>query len=171
MKILYVSSHDLVGQQFNGYLLLNAMRKMDIDARMYVHHSQVDRPDVVYHPDSRNAIFLNDTLSRVEKGFSFHGILPTHSVDIMKNSFYEEADIVHLQLIHASQFFSLLSLPSMGFRKKLAPIRGVRDSFIGVADPRRRLRVGCKGRVGYSLPRFKVVGSTSKPSSDELEGR
>ena len=93
---------------------------MDIDARMYVHHSQVDRPDVVYHPDSRNAIFLNDTLSRVEKGFSFHGILPTHSVDIMKNSFYEEADIVHLQLIHASQFFSLLSLPSMGFRKKLA---------------------------------------------------
>ena len=119
MKILYVSSHDLMGQQFNGYLLLNAIRKMGIDARMYVHHSQVDRPDVVYHPNSRSGLFLNDTLSRVEKGFSFHGILPTHSGDIVKNSFYKEADIVHLQLIHASQFLSLLSLPSMGRQKKL----------------------------------------------------
>jgi len=117
LKILYVSSHDLVGQQFNGYLLLNAMRKLGIDARMYVHHSQVDRPDVVYHPNS--GIVLNDFLSRIEKEFSLHGILPTHSSDIMKNNFYKEADIVHLQLIHASQFFSLLSLPSMGRQKKL----------------------------------------------------
>ena len=119
MKILYVSSHDLMGQQFNGYLLLNAMRKMDIDARMYVHHSQVDRPDVVYHPNSRSGVFLNDMLSRIEQAFSLRSILSIHSVDIMKNYFYEEADIVHLQLIHASQFFSLLSLPSMGHQKKL----------------------------------------------------
>jgi len=93
------------------------MRKLGIDARMYVHHSQVDRPDVVYHPNS--GIVLNDFLSRIEKEFSLHGILPTHSSDIMKNNFYKEADIVHLQLIHASQFFSLLSLPSMGRQKKL----------------------------------------------------
>src|SRR6185503_15620020 len=93
------------------------MRKLGIDARMYVHHSQVDRPDVVYHPNS--GIVLNDFLSRIEKGFSLHSILPTHSSDIMKNNFYKEADIVHLQLIHASQFFSLLSLPSMGRQKKL----------------------------------------------------
>ena len=119
MKILYVSSHDLVGQQFNGYSLLNAMRKMGIDARMYVHHSQVNRPDVVYHPNSRSGIFLNDALSRIEKGLSFHSILPIHSGNIVKNSFYKEADIVHLQLIHASQFFSLLSLPSMGRQKKM----------------------------------------------------
>jgi glycosyltransferase involved in cell wall biosynthesis len=108
-----------MGQQFNGYLLLNAMRKMDIDARMYVHHSQVDRPDVVYHPNSRSGVFLNDMLSRIEQAFSLRSILSIHSVDIMKNYFYKEADIVHLQLIHASQFFSLLSLPSMGHQKKL----------------------------------------------------
>lgn len=119
MKILYVSSHDLVGQQFNGYLLLNALRKMDIDARMYVHHFQVDKPDVIYHMNNPLAFFLNRVLSRLGKLLSLHAILPIHSVDIMKNSFYKEADIVHLQLIHATPFFSLLSLPRMGRQKKL----------------------------------------------------
>ncbi|MBU2621998.1 MAG: glycosyltransferase [Proteobacteria bacterium] len=119
MKILYVSSHDLVGQQFNGYLLLNAMRKMDIDARMYVHHFQVNKPDVIYHMNNPIAFFLNRVLSRLGKLLSLHAILPIHSVDIMKNSFYKEADIVHLQLIHATPFFSLLSLPRMGRQKKL----------------------------------------------------
>jgi len=119
LKILYVSSHDLVGQQFNGYLLLNAMRKMDIDARMYVHHFQVNKPDVIYHMNNPIAFFLNRVLSRLGKLLSLHAILPIHSVDIMKNSFYKEADIVHLQLIHATPFFSLLSLPRMGRQKKL----------------------------------------------------
>jgi glycosyltransferase involved in cell wall biosynthesis len=114
-----VSSHDLVGQQFNGYLLLNALRKMDIDARMYVHHFQVDKPDVIYHMNNPIAFFLNRVLSRLGKLLSLHAILPIHSVDIMKNSFYKEADIVHLQLIHATPFFSLLSLPRMGRQKKL----------------------------------------------------
>ena len=118
MKILYVSSHDLVGQQFNGYLLLNALRKLGIDARMYVHHRQTDKPNVVYHPNSRTSV-INEFLSRVEKRVSLYGVLPTLSVDIMKNNFYKEADIVHLQLIHASRFFSLLSLPSMGHQKNL----------------------------------------------------
>lgn len=119
MKILYVSSHDVVGQQFNGYLLLNAMRNMGIDARMYVHQTLVDRPDVVYHPNRRHGIVLNDILSRLEKRLSVRSILPIHSRDIVKHGFYKEADIVHLQLIHASQFFSLLSLPAMGRQKNL----------------------------------------------------
>ena len=108
-----------MGQQFNGYLLLNAMRRMGIDARMYVHQLQVDRPDVVYHANSRSRVFLNDMLSRMEQAFSLRGILPIYTADIMKNRFYQEADVVHLQLIHATQFFSLLSLPRMGRQKKL----------------------------------------------------
>jgi glycosyltransferase involved in cell wall biosynthesis len=119
LKILYVSSHDLVGQQFNGYLLLNALREMGIDARMFVHESQVDRPQIVYHPENRTGIFINRVLSYLEKRLSLYGILPTHSFDIVRNHFYKEADIVHLQLIHASQFFSLLSLPQIGRQKKL----------------------------------------------------
>lgn len=119
MKILYVSSHDLVGQQFNGYLLLNALRKMGTDARMYVHHLQVHRPNVVYQPDGEGKAFLNTVLSRTERAFSLRGLLPIYAADIMKNRFYQEADIVHLQLIHATQFLSLLSLPRMGRQKKL----------------------------------------------------
>ncbi len=117
MKILYVSSDDLVGQQFNGYLLLNALRNRGVDARMYVHHAQVDRPEVVYHPKNGVGFFVNRVLSYAEKQFSLYGILPTLSHDIVSNSFYKETDIVHLQLIHASQFFSLFSLPSMGRQK------------------------------------------------------
>ncbi len=119
MKILYISSHDLVGQQFNGYVLLNAMRKMDIDARMYVHNSQVNRPNVVYYPNGLRGVLLNRILSLLERGLSLHAILPIHSIDIMKNSFYKETDIVHLQLIHATQFLSLLSLPQMSRKKTL----------------------------------------------------
>jgi glycosyltransferase involved in cell wall biosynthesis len=119
LKILYVSSHDLVGQQFNGYLLLNVLRKMGIDARMYVHMYQVNKPDVIYHMKNPVAYFLNRVLSRLGKALSLHAILPIHSLDIMKNSFYKEADIVHLQLIHATPFFSLLNLPKMGRQKKL----------------------------------------------------
>jgi glycosyltransferase involved in cell wall biosynthesis len=119
LRILYVSSHDLVGQQFNGYLLLNALRKMDIDARMYVHNPQVNRPDVVYYSKRPRVIILDRFISRLEKELSLHAILPVHSIKIMNSSFYKEADVVHLQLIHATQFFSILSLPKIGRQKKL----------------------------------------------------
>jgi glycosyltransferase involved in cell wall biosynthesis len=114
-----VSSHDVVGQQFNGYLLLNSLRKRGIDARMYVHNFEVARPNVVYHPERKRRRVLNNVLSRTERVFSMRSILPIHAVDIMNNRFYQEADIVHLQLIHATQFFSLLNLPRMGRQKKL----------------------------------------------------
>lgn len=119
MKVLFVSSHDLVGQQFNGYLLLDAMRKEGIDARMFVYHSQADRPGVVYKLGGKGCIFLNRRLSQVEEQLSLYSILPILSSDIMRHRFYKEADIVHLQLIHAARFFSLLSLPKMGRQKKL----------------------------------------------------
>ena len=119
MNILYVSSHDQVGQQFNGYLLLNELRSKGFDARMFVQWSQIDRPGVVYHPEGKVRPKLNHGLSRLEKELSLHSILPIHSGDITKSDFYKNADIVHLQLIHASQFLSLLSLPKLGREKKL----------------------------------------------------
>src|SRR6266545_502680 len=54
-------------------------------------------------------------------------------------------------------------------RKKLAPIRGVRDSLIRVADPRRGLRIRYKGWRGYSLPRPKIMGGPRGSDSDKLE--
>jgi glycosyltransferase involved in cell wall biosynthesis len=119
LKVLFVSSHDLVGQQFNGYLLLDALRKKQIDARMFAYHSQADRPGVVYKLGSKSRVFLNRGLSFFEKQLSLYSIFPVLSLDIMGNRFYQEADIVHLQLIHAARFFSLLSLPKMGRQKKL----------------------------------------------------
>ena len=119
MKILYVSSHDLVGQQFNGYLLMVGMQERGVDARMFVHNWQEDKPGVLYHPANKGRILMNRGLSGLEKLLSLQAIFPIHSIDIRNNDFYQEADIVHLQLIHASQFFSLLSLPKMGAEKKL----------------------------------------------------
>jgi len=119
LKVLFVSSHDLIGQQFNGYLLLDALRKRQIDARMFVYHSQADRPGVIYKLGSKSRVFLNRGLSFFEIQLSLHSILPILSSDIMKHRFYKEADIVHLQLIHAARFFSLLSLPKMGHQKKM----------------------------------------------------
>lgn len=119
MKILYVSSHDLVGQQFNGYLLMNGLRERGLDARMFVHHAQGDQPGVVYHPVNKGRILLNRGLDGLQKALSLWGVLPIHTIDIRNLEFYRLADIVHLQLIHASPFFSLLSLPRMSAEKKL----------------------------------------------------
>jgi glycosyltransferase involved in cell wall biosynthesis len=116
---LYVSSHDFKGQQFNGYLLLEALRKQDIDARMFVHESRIDRPGVIYSPQSKIRRNINRGLAGLENQLSLYSVLPIHSSEIVRNGFYQEADIVHLQLIHPSRFISLFHLPRMGREKTL----------------------------------------------------
>jgi glycosyltransferase involved in cell wall biosynthesis len=118
LKVLFVSSDDLIGQQFNGYLLMDALRRIGVDARMYVNNTQVDRPGIVYN-SRKGLLFINRGLGWLEKQLSLYAILPILTAEIIKNPFYQEADIVHLQLIHASQFFSLLSLPKMGQQNKI----------------------------------------------------
>lgn len=98
---------------------MTGLRERGIDARMFVHHQQADQPGVLYHPTNKAGILLNRGLAGVDKLLSLWAVLPIHSIDIRKNDFYQEANLVHLQLIHASPFFSLLSLPKMGAEKKL----------------------------------------------------
>ncbi|MCE1254650.1 MAG: glycosyltransferase [Anaerolineae bacterium] len=119
MKIAYVSANDLLGQQFNGLQLTHALRKLNIDARLFVYMANGNWPEGIKELWNPSLDFLNRNLVALEKKFSSYGILPVYSIPFSSDSFVKQADIIHLQLFHGYPFFSLLSLPQLSRHKKI----------------------------------------------------
>ncbi len=112
MNVLYVTSYDRDGQQFNGYLLHKALKARGHVSHMAVMDRFFDEPDVhaLGGPKLRR---INLQLTEIEQSLSLYAVLPILSTALYRQPYYKTADIVHLELIHARQFFSLLNLPVM----------------------------------------------------------
>jgi hypothetical protein len=112
MNILYLTADDAAGQQFNGYLLHKALKELGHDSHMAVAQSSLNEPDifeVANGPHRR----INSLLVRIERALSLQSILPVSALTLYFSSYYRNADIVHLQLLHAVPFFSVLNVPLM----------------------------------------------------------
>jgi glycosyltransferase involved in cell wall biosynthesis len=118
LKILYVSSHDLVGQQFNGYVLQQELIKLGHQSDMFVLESTSGAPNV-HQLGGKVGRTLNGVASKLERELSLHNVFPTLGSSLLHSALFKSADIVHLQLLHSRQFISLLDLPSISKQKKV----------------------------------------------------
>jgi glycosyltransferase involved in cell wall biosynthesis len=118
VNILYITAYDAVGQHFNGYLLHKAFRARGHNSQMVVAQSRFDEPEI-HELGSRFSKSIDSVIARIERELSFHSILPISALSLYYAPYYRTADIVHLQLLHASPFFSLLNIPPMSQQHRL----------------------------------------------------
>ena len=112
MRVLYVTANDVAGQQFNGYLLHKELLAAGHDSHMAVAQSGFNQPEI--HEVGGAALKRFDGLiAKAEWKLSLYSVLPVSAATLYFASYYRNAEIVHLQLPHAAQFFSLLHIPLM----------------------------------------------------------
>ncbi len=113
MNILYVTVADLMGQQFNGYLLHRMVKRIGHNSAMAVLRKQSDEPDIYRLQRERERPF-ESLMTSIEKACSLYSILPITASGLYHAPYYRKADILHLQLVHAmTSFFSLFNVPIM----------------------------------------------------------
>lgn len=118
MNLFFVTSYDLEGQQFNGYQLHKALIDQGHTSHMAVASCRSDDPNIksLCSPLTRR---VNESASKIEQKLSLYSLLPVSGFSLYLNPWYRNADIVHLQLLHAMPFFSLLNLPLMSRQHKV----------------------------------------------------
>jgi glycosyltransferase involved in cell wall biosynthesis len=112
MNVLYVTYHDVLGQQFNGYVLHRELNMMGHQSHMAVAESGFCQPNI-HQVGGQRINKINRHLSRIEQRFSLYSVLPISAASLYVQQFYRSADIVHLQLVYGVPFFSLFNLPIM----------------------------------------------------------
>lgn len=118
MKILQITSWDSIGQQFNGYQIHQALLERGEESHMAVHKAEFSHSSI-HQIGNRFTRKLDRYLSAIERRLSLHAFLPFVSASTLYFSdYYQQADLIHLQLIHAESFFSLFNLPLMSGQKK-----------------------------------------------------
>jgi len=118
VNILYVTAYDAAGQQFNGYLLHKALAELGHDSHMAVAQSSLHEPEIIKVGGGLLKL-INGFLVRIERALSLQSIFPVSALTLYSSPYYRDADIVHLQLLHALPFFSLLNLPLMSRQHRL----------------------------------------------------
>lgn len=119
MNILYVSHSDLLGQQFNGYSMMPELRKMGHEAFLAVDIQKDKENPFIHKIHTPRMGKINGYLAAAERRIGIRNILPVQSLELFSHEWYLNADIVHLQLIHATQYFSLFNLIRMSKEKKV----------------------------------------------------
>ena len=118
MNILYVTTQDAMGSRFNGYSLHKSLRRLGHNSHMAVMRSELNESEI-HELGNKELKRINFYLSYVERFFSFYSFLPITAMNLFLTPYYKKADIVHLQLIHAGQFYSLFCLPLMSRSRRL----------------------------------------------------
>lgn len=116
MKILYISSSDSAGQQFNGYVLQKELQKRGHQTYMAVAKAALADANV-FELGSPLLKRLDSKLIPLEKRLDLYSVLPVSGLSIYGSAAFWGADIVHLQLIQAARFFSLLNVPVVSHLK------------------------------------------------------
>ncbi len=118
MNILYLTAWDSYGIQFNGYLLSKQLEKLGITSRMYVSQKKFNDPNIMrLGNDLRRK--SDKIINGIENLLSLQRIYNFSFQSLFASEWYQEADIVHLQMVHALPFMGLLSIPRLAKGKKL----------------------------------------------------
>ena len=117
MNILYITFSDILGQQFNGYLLRKELSDLGHRSDMAVHLCEERENPNIHQLGMRYTSRINNYLSIIEKKLSLRCVLPSLASTLYFKDFYKQADVIHLQLVHGTQFFSLTNVPIMSRQK------------------------------------------------------
>lgn len=116
MNILYTTAYDRDGQQFNGYLLHKELLNLGHKSQFAVFEKYLHDPEI-HEIGGHSLRGMNNCLAYAERRLSLHSVLPILSFVLMAAPYYREAELIHLELLHARQFFSLLAIPLMTRRR------------------------------------------------------
>jgi glycosyltransferase involved in cell wall biosynthesis len=127
IRIVQVSSVDLVGMQVNGFLTHKWLQEQGQDSRLLV-YSRMSGDPCVKQIGSPILRALNPLARAAEAKLDTTAMLPLLSHRLDRNPWVRDADIVNLQLIHAAPFFSLFDLPRLSRKKRV--VLSVHDMFL-----------------------------------------
>jgi glycosyltransferase involved in cell wall biosynthesis len=130
VKIVQISGFDTLGIQVNGYLLHRRLEERGHDSHMFVHAKYSDDPKV---EPLFNAILsrLNGLMVRLQLILSLWSVLPAEGFSILGKRPFWRADIVHIQLMHNAQFFSLVLVALLSWLKpKGRVVLSIHDMFM-----------------------------------------
>src|ERR1700733_10667239 len=117
MKVVQISSGDLMGRRFNGFDLKKHLEHFDVESKQLVYWNKKSDEAFVSrafsYPGNR---YATRALNIVERYASLHARLHPHSWTLTMHKVVREADLMHLQIIHDG-YFSLSALPYVTSRK------------------------------------------------------
>jgi len=118
MKVLNVTTWDAEGEQFNGYQIHRYLKEKRHESYMAVLYKKMDDPDI--HRVGNTLIRLYDRtfVTVLEKITGLRSIFPISGITLLGKSFFRNADVVHLQIVHGVSFFSLLLIPYISHHRR-----------------------------------------------------
>jgi glycosyltransferase involved in cell wall biosynthesis len=117
MKILQVSSTDLVGKRFNGQYLTEVLPSFGHHSKHLVWKKEGLNEDthlMLKFPFSRT---IQRIENKVEEMLSIRALLHPSSFLLNHNKHFRNSDVVHYQVMHWPNYFSIASLPYLTRRK------------------------------------------------------
>jgi glycosyltransferase involved in cell wall biosynthesis len=115
MKVLQVNGYESPGRRFNGLSITPLLKKYDVESRHLIWEKDTQNPEVLTF-EGKNTRKINRIINRVERLTSMQSVLYPHAKQMMKMPAFEEADVLHLHIIH-SGYMSLGDLPEITRRK------------------------------------------------------
>ncbi|MDI3394707.1 glycosyltransferase family 4 protein [Pseudomonas sp. V98_8] len=115
MKVLQVNGYESPGRRFNGLSITPLLKKYDVESRHLIWQKDTQNPEVLTFEGERTRK-INRIINRVERLTSMQSVFYPHARQMMKMPAFEEADLVHLHIIH-SGYMSLSDLPKITRRK------------------------------------------------------
>jgi glycosyltransferase involved in cell wall biosynthesis len=111
MNVLQVNGYESPGRRFNGLSITHILKKYGIESRHLIWEKDTKNPEVLtFEGDWTKKV--NRWVNRVERIASLQSVLYPHASQMMKMPAFEEADLLHLHIIH-SGYLSLSDLPKI----------------------------------------------------------
>ncbi len=127
MKIVQISSDDLAGMRFNGFLLGRTLQSLGHDVHMFVRQSESGEPWVSELGNRVVRVVDRLGVRWLERLAGVQSLLPLSAWQLPRSSKLRNADIAHLHLIYNAPFFSLFLLPLLA--RQCAAVWTIHDQW------------------------------------------
>lgn len=100
MKVLQVSSTDVIGGRFNGFDLQHALNRANVPTTMYVMEKTSKDDHVKLLIDMPNEGFIQQQIKTFEFNVGLHGMSYPYLWRLQEQKDYQKADVAHYHLLH-----------------------------------------------------------------------
>lgn len=153
MKVLQLNGYESPGRRFSGLSLAPLLKNYGITSTHLIWQRDTTDPAVLGYeaPDAR---LVNEMYARVEQRLGFQSVFYTNGQELMRRREFEEADLIHLHLIHTG-YLSLFDLSAITAAKPTVWTLHDPWAFTGhciYPFDCQRWRSGCKNCPDLDIP-------------------
>lgn len=114
MKVFQINGYESPGARFHGLAITPQLKEQGVYSKHFSWVKDTDNPDVIsFGPVNKLICRL---YNKIEQLLSLQSVLFPYGPEIMNLKEFEEADLIHLHIIH-SGFFSMRHLPELTKKK------------------------------------------------------